>query len=1411
MGRNPALLMLSTALLLALLAPCTGDSAAVPWPSFRHDMMHSGRSGFAGPTAGGIAWSTALGGTSSSSPAVAGGRVYAVGGGFLTAVELDGSIAWSVSCNSVGPSSPAVGSDGTIHVASTDGYLYAFYPDGSLRWRRSLGGLSESSPAIGPDGTIYVGCAASKLVACRPDGTVKFSYTAGGAIVSSPAVASDGTIYFGCDDGQLYALTSAGVLKWKFTTNPLGAIKSSPCIGTDGTVYFGTMNSYFYAIWPAGTQRWRYAASGAVYSSAAIGENGTLVFGCRDKAIYCLSQSASLRWKISTGQYVDSSPAIDANGVTYVGSSDGRVYAISPTGSVLWSSPTGGAVISSPAIGSDAALYVTTQDGRLVAIRGDLTPPALPIVTDDGQYSTSANSLHASWISDDPESGIAGYDYAIGTSPTAQDVIGFTSAGTATEVTRTDLTLVNGLTYYFFARAMNGAGMVGPVGVSDGITVDLTLPLVTDVIINISAQQARVRVTGTDPESGVTAAECALLESPGQTPANWVLGASGEEFVLGGPLDPAKVYYVAARVLNGAGLVSETTIKGPFRLDDTPPSKPVVTDDGQFSTNMDSLHASWTSSDPESGVDHYSCWVGTSESESSAIGWAVTTQTSLTFRGLDLANGATYYVGVRAVNRAGLASEPGYSDGIKIDTTPPSVAVVVDDGEFTSIPDCLHASIHATDAESGIAGYTYCIGTSPGANDLVGWTYTSSQQGITACGLQLQTGVRYYFTAKATNGAGLVGGQSSSDGIEYRRGVSVWWKFRADSGNTGRAIGRIPTEGTLRWQVQTGGYVESSAAIGGDGTVYVGSSDGKLYSISTVGAVRWTYQTGSWIDSSPALGPDGAIYVGAFDGLYCIGTNGALRWKYTTPGMVWSSPNVGSDGTVYFGCQDKRLYAVRPDGTLKWSYSTGGEVWSSPAIAQDGSIYSACGDGKLYALTASGTLKWSYQTGSAADASPAIADDGTIYFGSGDAHLYAITPTGQPKWRVYLGTVVDSSAAIGLDGGVYVGTGGAGGPGGLYAISPQGNVLWQVPLPQGVRSSPAIDSSGTICVGCANGKIYAYNRDGVLMWSYSAGGAMLASPAIGGDGALVIGSDSGRVFCFRDQAVLDTSPPTRPEVHTTKTFITPQEPITAWWSSSDPESGIESYQYAIGTGADKDDVVSWTNVGGDTSMGRSDLPLAPGRTYYVLVKATNYSSLTSEIGVSAGITVLADPSSTVVGGAKSRLPGTQVSLPGKIVTAVFEDCFFVEEPNRTSGIRCTPAASGIQQGAVVEIQGTVALRYGETVLDSVVVTPAGFSGSVRPVTFPSVILARLGIDSSGLLVRLVGVVTRVGSEFCVISDGSGLWSPRGVEGIEVRLTTQAPPSVGARVSILGVACKEVSNSQIANVIRAVPGSDFVTY
>jgi len=86
-------------------------------------------------------------------------------------------------------------------------------------------------------------------------------------------------------------------------------------------------------------------------------------------------------------------------------------------------------------------------------------------------------------------------------------------------------------------------------------------------------------------------------------------------------------------------------------------------------------------------------------------------------------------------------------------------------------------------------------------------------------------------------------------------------------------------------------------------------------------------RTGYHVDSSPAIGSDGTVYVGSGDhNVYALnGATGALLWNYATGDKVSSSRAIGSDGTVYIGSWDNKVYALNgATGSLVWSFTTGG-------------------------------------------------------------------------------------------------------------------------------------------------------------------------------------------------------------------------------------------------------------------------------------------------------------------------------------------------------------------------------------------------------------------------------------------------------------------------------------------------------
>lgn len=75
-----------------------------------------------------------------------------------------------------------------------------------------------------------------------------------------------------------------------------------------------------------------------------------------------------------------------------------------------------------------------------------------------------------------------------------------------------------------------------------------------------------------------------------------------------------------------------------------------------------------------------------------------------------------------------------------------------------------------------------------------------------------------------------------------------------------------------------------------------------------------------------------------------------------------------------------------------------------------------------------------------------------------------------------------------------------------------------------------------------------------------------------------------------------------------------------WTTSTDVNSGILRYEYAIGTTAGGTNIVNWTNNGSATSVTRTGLSLTHNTTYYFSVRAVNGAGLVSSVASSNGQT-----------------------------------------------------------------------------------------------------------------------------------------------------------------------------------------------
>jgi outer membrane protein assembly factor BamB len=164
----------------------------------------------------------------------------------------------------------------------------------------------------------------------------------------------------------------------------------------------------------------------------------------------------------------------------------------------------------------------------------------------------------------------------------------------------------------------------------------------------------------------------------------------------------------------------------------------------------------------------------------------------------------------------------------------------------------------------------------------------------------------------------------------------------------------VPLLSRGEWTYPSG--VKSIGAIVGspvvvDKTLYVGSSDGKLYAIDAAyGEKKWEFNTGGKIWASPVV-KDGIVYIANYDRkLFAVSSaDGSQIWQIELPASIASSPAISGDN-IFLGAFDNHLYSIdRADGKVKWNFEGGNWFWSTPVV-NDSMVYAGCLDHKVYAL-----------------------------------------------------------------------------------------------------------------------------------------------------------------------------------------------------------------------------------------------------------------------------------------------------------------------------------------------------------------------------------------------------------------------------------------------------------------------------
>ncbi len=189
---------------------------------------------------------------------------------------------------------------------------------------------------------------------------------------------------------------------------------------------------------------------------------------------------------------------------------------------------------------------------------------------------------------------------------------------------------------------------------------------------------------GVDPESGVLKSEvsvCSVLDVNNCLLHNLNVGNKTVICVADLDFKEGIKYATKIRVENSVGLFTELYSDG-FVIDSTPPyigeiihvrsSKTNFEDASeQISCTHSLIAVQWKGFlDKESGVRIFYVCIGNQPGECNIRNYTVVgNSTAYTFQNLTLVHGETYFVSVKAENRAGLTSDVKVSDGILVDKT----------------------------------------------------------------------------------------------------------------------------------------------------------------------------------------------------------------------------------------------------------------------------------------------------------------------------------------------------------------------------------------------------------------------------------------------------------------------------------------------------------------------------------------------------------------------------------------------------------------------------------------------------------------------------------------------------------------------------------------------------------------------
>ncbi|MDH7602787.1 MAG: Ig-like domain-containing protein [Armatimonadota bacterium] len=337
-----------------------------------------------------------------------------------------------------------------------------------------------------------------------------------------------------------------------------------------------------------------------------------------------------------------------------------------------------------------------------------------------------------------------------------------------------------------------------------------------------------------------------------------------------------------------------------------------------------------------------------------------------------------------------------------------------------------------------------------------------------------------------------------------------------------------------------------------------------------------------------------------------------------------------------------------------------------------------------------------------------------------------------------------------------------------------------------------------------------------IWWDYDAFAKRPGGFVYGPQRSPHFGSDHRAVYATIEVHPVDLTPPTvtitQPE---NGASVNGTVKVSA--SASDT-SGIMQVEFMV------DGVSVWTDTTPPYEFDWDTSGLS--QDYHILTAVATDASSNRIKGQSAPVVVWVGPaeSEPSITNARSKPNGSLVSVRRKVVTASFGSYFYIEEPNRTAGIKVTNATAAPAVGTVVNVAGTLNTLNGEREISATSVTEVGSAEVPEPVgltnknlgggpagPYTPGVYGSLGPNNVGLLVRCWGKVRAVvGTYYMYIDDGSRLRDGYGYEGIRIDisgLTGWTPPSIGKYVGVTGISTTSMISGKIQRRLKVRQAAD----